>query len=523
MQRKGNIENFLKKRLDHLENHFQDDWSVFEQKLEKALYLQRLRRMVWMGAFSLMLLGVFVGVNMYQIWGGDLYEPRTRDVYFNEAQKEDNSIATQKVISANHLASESEKGKKDQTGSGLFPPTKSNVTQQVFGSETSGKSQRPNSKGTVSLLSTDAENKIVPRAKTSYPPEASDQTNAGVIAGKTSEANSGKGAMVMTGNNAGQSAEVPDISNLKKKIAEEIKLDRKEPLLISSIEMPKGGLIQEVTQPQLRYNTGQTEGSTAFLNPDMNLRSPIEAVNISGSHGPYVSPLQPQNPWSYSLNVYPNFTFRKFRADEDKFDQLHRDFVDAVQAAESGGFSLNIGFEVSKRIGEITYVNTGVEYISYKTDVAYNFSNFREANINEAGRIIGYTFKDETELISFSDRNIYHYLNFPLSFSYQPWASDHVRLNVELGASFLYFVTARGQTLNYKTLEVIDLSEREYKNYIGSLCFKVGANYYVSPRINIGFEPTIMYFTNTIYTDDYPFYVIPYSVGLNLNLQVKLN
>ena len=52
---------------------------------------------------------------------------------------------------------------------------------------------------------------------------------------------------------------------------------------------------------------------------------------------------------------------------------------------------------------------------------------------------------------------------------------------------------------------------------------KIGANYYVNERINIGFEPTLMYFTNTIYEDDYPFYVIPYSVGLNFNLQVKLN
>ena len=40
MQGKGDIENFLRKRLDNLENSFQDDWSVFEQKLEKALYLQ---------------------------------------------------------------------------------------------------------------------------------------------------------------------------------------------------------------------------------------------------------------------------------------------------------------------------------------------------------------------------------------------------------------------------------------------------------------------------------------------------
>ncbi|MDZ7848445.1 MAG: hypothetical protein U5L96_17770 [Owenweeksia sp.] len=54
--------------------------------------------------------------------------------------------------------------------------------------------------------------------------------------------------------------------------------------------------------------------------------------------------------------------------------------------------------------------------------------------------------KDEPERIQFNDANVYHYLNFPLSISHQPWASDHIRLNIEAGASFMYFLTARGKS-----------------------------------------------------------------------------
>ena len=281
----------------------------------------------------------------------------------------------------------------------------------------------------------------------------------------------------------------------------------------------------EKNEKFLYFNVLGLSGDKSNYVSTLGLRPPTQSFNIDdASSGTYISPLQEVSPWSYSLNIYPNFTFRKFELDEDKANLLHTDFADAVQSAESGGFSLNIGLEVSKRIGAVTYLNSGIEYISYKTEVLYNFTNFREAIINKNnGFIDGYTLKDKAERISFSDNNIYHYVNFPLSISYQPWASDHVRMNIEAGGSFLYFLTANGQTLDYQTLDVIDLSERDFKNSIGSLSFKVGVNYYVSQRLNVGFEPTLMYFTNTIYNDDYPFYVIPYSVGMNFNLQVKLN
>lgn len=239
--------------------------------------------------------------------------------------------------------------------------------------------------------------------------------------------------------------------------------------------------------------------------------------------GPYISPLQRENPWSYSVNIYPNFTFRKFIVDPGKEKYLHRDFIDVMQVSESGGVSLNMGLRLSRRIGKITYLNSGLEYISYKTESEVDFVKFRTAMLDETGAITGYQLNSETQRVILNDVNRYHYFNIPLSISHEPWATDHIRLNLEAGFSFMYFASAEGRSLDYATLDVIDLNERSYRNHIASAFMKVGAVYHLSPRFNFGFEPTLMYFTNTIYTEEYPFQVIPYSVGMNLKLQMKLN
>lgn len=238
----------------------------------------------------------------------------------------------------------------------------------------------------------------------------------------------------------------------------------------------------------------------------------------------YISPLQEKDPWSYSLNIYPNFAFRKFKVDANKRARLHSDFIDAMlNSTESSGVNLNLGLEVNKRVGLITYVNTGVEYIrnSYLAD--FDFVNFRNANVdNSTGEITSYSMRQDPNRIVFSNHNSFHYLNFPLSISHQPWASENVRINLEIGFSLLYFLKAQGSTIDYRSLEIIALADRNYRKFMGSSSLKVGLQYYVSKTLNIGFEPTLMYFTNSIYTEEYPFEVIPYSMGLNVNIQMKL-
>tara|TARA_R110002050_G_scaffold239374_3_gene375529 strand:- start:1004 stop:2374 length:1371 start_codon:yes stop_codon:yes gene_type:complete len=265
-----------------------------------------------------------------------------------------------------------------------------------------------------------------------------------------------------------------------------------------------------------------------YLRPTMDSESivPSDSKDFFSSKTKkkiYISPLQEKDPWSYSLNIYPNFAFRKFRVDPNKRARLHSDFIDAMVNSEASGLNLNLGFEVNKRIGLITYVNTGVEYIRNSYLAEFDFVNFRNANIDySTGEITSYTMRKDPNRIVFSNTNSFHYLNFPLSISHQPWASENVRINLEVGFSLLYFLKAQGSTIDYRSLEVIALSERSYRKFMGSSSLKIGLQYYVNPKLNIGLEPTLMYFTNSIYTEEYPFEVIPYSMGLNVNLQLKL-
>lgn len=496
MQGKDNIENLLRKSADNLANEFQDDWAVFDKKLAQAKSLKRLKRITAGSAVAAALVFLFMAFNGYQMfWEKDAYIPRTQDVVFENLFEDEPSDFN---------------SKSQNRSIGINKPHESEELN--------------NSSPNLILPNTSIENNEKKEAIYNSEP-----LNKGVEIAQNSEENQ----FIRSSSPLEDENQGPLVSQAEKGAKINRELNPKEDLIFLKTnrgfgQIKSGSTLETKSNNAGKYlnfqvtNIGNSSGGSEILLP---LKSPIEQIDFSKiKTGPYISPLQAKNAWSYSINMYPNYTFRKFELDEDKGNLLHADFADAVQAAESGGLSLNLGFEVNRRIGAVTYFNTGIEYISYKTEVLYNFTNFRDPIINKHnGFIDGYTLKSEAEKVNFSDKNIYHYVNLPFSISYQPWASDHVRLNIEAGASFLYFMAANGQTLDYKTLDIVDLSERDFRNSMGSFSMKIGANYYVNERINIGFEPTLMYFTNTIYEDDYPFYVIPYSVGLNFNLQVKLN
>lgn len=498
MQGKDNIENLLRKSADNLASEFQDDWGAFDKKLSQAKGISRLKKFSAGITFAAAVVFLFMLFNSKQMfWDRDFYTPRTQDVVFDldsdELPSEEFTNSFKEDL-LNNISFINHQEKEDARTSSPNP-------KELLNNSINSGTPKNKIKSNSSL------NSMAPVAVLSQP-------NTPISSPLDDE----EGPLVS------QAEEIALIDRDENPIEELLFLSSKRGF--GSVN-PSTGLVTNSTAND-KYLAFEIEGlSSKFRDSDINLplKSPIRKIDFSkGRKGPYISPLQAENAWSYSINMYPNYTFRKFELDADKGNLLHADFADAVQAAESGGLSLNLGLEINRRIAPVTYLNTGIEYISYKTEVLYNFTNFRDPIINKSnGFIDGYTIKSEAERVSFSDKNIYHYVNLPFSISYQPWASDHVRLNIEAGVSYLYFMTANGQTLDYKTLDVVDLSQRDFRNSMGSLSMKIGANYYVNERINVGFEPTLMYFTNTIYEDDYPFYVIPYSVGLNFNLQVKLN
>jgi hypothetical protein len=511
MGNQSNIEDFLKNKFAEQDNTPATDWHVFEEKLNRAMWFSRVRSAAAVGLFALAL---FAGFNSIQKMGAETADSAWQaPVSFalegiDELDVEDLG----EVVIVNH----EEKSSSQDIIETVKHETPSTLNLVIKEEETKTNSALPS----TSTLSVPESNQSIARA-------SDEEVNA--IKEDQNQENMGSTLLALP--------QGEEESDLESEAVEEIDYLRDAPEFVESLK-PKRIKSLIAQQRSARLATMSSDVTTSHrdlsnLNYASNearkfgtprsIISPLPA-RPRKSRAPYISPLQAKNPWSYSINVYPNFTFRKFRVDRKKANFLHRDFVDAIEASESGGFSLNVGLEVSRRIGPITYLNGGVEYISYNTDASFSFTNFRDANINSStGEIESYRIKERPIDIAFADENSYHYMNFPLSISYQPWATSHIRLNLEAGGSFMYFLGAQGKTIDFTTLEIMELSERTYRKYLGSFSVKVGANYFISERINFGFEPTLMYFTNTIYTAEMPFYVIPYSVGLNVHMQVKLN
>lgn len=573
------MEDFLKSKMDQLESNFQDDWNAFEQKLERALFFKRLRigaaLSVFLIATSIGIFGTssiitferaeqwpfgvltdegYQGSGSQSSWGNDHnsedadHSGNSISNAFDSGEENTNDRASADVESATndiaHL----------NTQSATTPSVASAATIQPSHDNTTSSDNVVASSTTSSFPSVGDISNDIDQSSTVYSSSdsktiASGQKVASEDAVQTlaSETNNGSVGTIavsaqttsgdgLVANNGPQSQTLATVALG----AENTPPIDQTPVVADASSSNSGSnglaLVSNDTDAEkplevlrgkpLKLNVPTLAALGGNSLEGLQVRPPIpsKAPAVIKKAGPYISSLQGNSLWEYYLKVYPNFTFRKFKVDQDKQNFIHRDFVDQVQVSESGGFSLNIGLEVSRRIGPATYLKGGLEYISYNHSANFDFTNFRTANIDDAtGAITSYTLLDEPEDVLINDKNTYHYINLPLNISYQPWASEHIRLNMEAGVSYMYFVAANGQSLDYRTLEIIDLSEREFKNSLGSVNLKVGATYYISPQFNLGFEPTFVYFTNTIYTDEYPFEVIPYSVGLNFKLQVKLN
>lgn len=482
------IEDFVRGKLSLLEGDAQTDWLDFDQKLRRATRIRRMKRAAGMVGLILLL-----GFSQTFISGDWPLHKSTRN---QDLARKESAKPVPKLDAAPQLM-DMNTGNSEEALSLVHSNTRTSspvVTEETI------ESLEIELSSSTTLATTDTE------------PE----TNTGPVV-------SANPVLAMADPSTLESAtdngieEAPFERSVQETVVWEPK-PKSAPKSLPNGQVIKNG--EAVAESSLPFNYA---APALNLNDKMlDARSPDFMKSNAAEYTPYISPLQEVRPWTYSLNIYPNFAFREFKIDRQRRSLLHSDFIDAMQASEASGVNLSIGFEISKRIGPITYLNSGIEYINNSYNAEFDFLNFRQANFNSGGEIINYTMLRDPQRITFADLNSFHFLNFPLSISYQPWASDHLRINLEFGFSMLYFLEAQGSTIDYRSLEIIDLSERNYRKYMASSSLKIGVQYYLSQNMNIGLEPTLMYFTNSIYTEEYPFEVIPYSLGLNLNLQMKL-
>ncbi len=226
---------------------------------------------------------------------------------------------------------------------------------------------------------------------------------------------------------------------------------------------------------------------------------------------------------SVSIGVYPSYTFRDLQVRGTGQNKVHKDYMETINSSEKGGMAFNVGAEIKYKIGKELFLGSGLYYTQTKITGAYDFEITEDPIIDpNTQEIIGYKPAPEGTYVNTGIVNSYSYLQIPLVISYQPWVTKKLRMVVEGGTSYLRFIKAEGTTLDYQNLRAIDLSYLDYNKNLFSINFKIGLNYYLNPQIALGLEPTFMYFSRGIYANDYPIYMVPWSIGVNFNMKIRL-
>jgi hypothetical protein len=267
------------------------------------------------------------------------------------------------------------------------------------------------------------------------------------------------------------------------------------------------------------------DGESTLFAEGTNLRNQEQSAAAVNPE-PVLPIYSAQTPWEVTLNFYPNYTFREFKINPNYGDMINPRYEEIIRNSERGGFGFNVGLAVRYHLGSDVFLASGLGYIENKVNGAYNFKILEPiyAESHNQARV-GKTL-DETQYTStLVDQGIvqtFRYLQVPLHISYQPWATERLRLLVEGGMSYIRFISASGATIDHQTLGVRDVADLDYVKNMGSFDFKVGFAYYVSNQIAVGLEPSFLYFTQSIFKDDHPTYVIPWSVGVNFNVRMRL-
>jgi hypothetical protein len=196
--------------------------------------------------------------------------------------------------------------------------------------------------------------------------------------------------------------------------------------------------------------------------------------------------------------------------------------MDIIEASERGGIAFNAGVDVRYHLGNNVFIGSGLAYIQTKITGNYAFDITNTPIIDGYGNITSYTELSEPVAIDRGIIQTFQYVQLPLHISYQPWVANRLRLNIEGGISFIRLFSASGATIDHQTLTPIDLESLTFYRNLGSFDFKVGILYYVNPQVAMGVEPTLMYFNRSLFEDDYPLYMVPWSVGVNFSVRMKL-
>ena len=370
--------------------------------------------------------------------------------------------------------------------------------------------------------------RLKPQIAPAIPPSAEVKTSAVAVSNSTSRVaeNNGVAEEVVLPEETSSAAESQEtLVAAESSVAEETTQVAANETEVPAQEEPMTS--EEYVAPAVEQAVSEEQDYLAI----MTTQPSAETVTTSSAENAKValtaSPIMANTSrWSVHANFYPNYTFRDLQVKSEYKNVVDERYTAIVNESERGGFAFNAGVAVRYNLGNDLFISSGLGYIEMKVTGNYDYSIYENVAItkNETqliGKTEGETYTQTTK-INQGIIQAYRYVQVPLHLSYQPWATNKLRLIIEGGVSYVRFISADGTTIDPITMVPHELSDLEFNQNLGSFDFKIGFAYFVSQQVSLGLEPSLMYFSNSIYSESNPLYVVPWSVGVNFNVALRL-
>ena len=217
----------------------------------------------------------------------------------------------------------------------------------------------------------------------------------------------------------------------------------------------------------------------------------------------------------------PDYTNRKFETNDAP--KIHEDYSLMKNESEKSAISFSLGVNLEFFVSKTLSITSGLQLDRFSTAGKYNFYNNKIPVIDSISGIIkGYITINDTIGIHSQIKNSYSFLELPLILNYYVPLNKKWTFNIKAGGSMFYFLNSSGKTISAAELVLKDVSSYSYNSINWGLILGLGCYYRVSDKLNLGFEPTYKQFLGSLMKKDELTGLKPWSVGINVNAQIKL-
>ncbi len=507
---KHHIDELLRAKLSAPSSDVKSDWNAFSAKLAIAQKRKR-RKRIWVAVSSVIALLLIVGLFGTDYLMPNKALPTTNPTIESPQPITDTPIENNEGIEDISVPDIDYEKVRDEQIVDTEPPTEEPTPDILPESTIAVENQNTDqpiinqTEGTITEnngieLSV---NEGVERIETNTESDEADE-NIKLTINKPTEdiANENTAVKEPANNTSDEESDKPDVvleetlSNTDKSVSNENQSD-------------SGNTFSDSTTTQLANN----DSSNAIIDSTTNTTS-TEKPNIK------LSPKTTK--WIFSFNAYSNYTVRDVKIKDNS--TIHKDYENILSNSEEAGYSTNFGFEVRYRPLPFLTIGSGIHYTQNRTVGNFDFTNDQVPVIDVSGAIVGYITLDSTQVrtVSQSINNRQNYVEIPFLLTYEKQLSEKWYLNTEFGASVLFHLNSKGETINSFSLEATQLSNQPSRTSLGTLHARAGLLYNFSNNWFVGIEPTYKYYLGSIYETDSPIKINQYTIGLNMSIQYRI-